>query len=104
MPNLLRKSDGRPLRDAIQAAGLSCPKLAAATKQLDPNGRGISPALVGRLTGRGTSARDHCRPRTAQLIAQALGRGVEELFTLPEASTDTVERSNPDGNDDDTSA
>ncbi|MFG2722676.1 XRE family transcriptional regulator [Streptomyces sp. NPDC048416] len=95
MSKVLRKDDGKPLRAAMQAAGLSGPGLAAATKAADPRGIGISPAIVGRLTTTGKTARTRCRRRTADLIAVALVVPLEQLFTPP-VSTDTVERSSPD--------
>jgi hypothetical protein len=97
MRRLLRKDTGAPLRAAMRERSLTGPALAAATKRIDPTGRGISPALVGRLTGQGKTAREHCRPRTGQLIADALGCPLEELFVTPSSSTSTVERSTPDG-------
>lgn len=99
MRRLSRKADGQPIRDAMRAADMSGPRLAAATKAADPKGKGISPAIVGRLTGRGKTAREHCRPRTAQLIADVLGQPVEALFTMPTDSTSTVERSSPDAHE-----
>lgn len=92
MTRLLRKDAGQPLRAAMATRGLTGPALSAATKRLDPDGRGISPALVGRLTGQGKTARERCRQRTADLIAEALECDVLDLFT-PTASTETVERS-----------
>ncbi|MFE9372316.1 XRE family transcriptional regulator [Streptomyces sp. NPDC006711] len=95
MSTVLRKDDGKPLRAAMQAADLSGPGLAAATKASDPRGIGISPAIIGRLTTTGKTARERCRRRTADLIAGALAVPLEQLFT-PSVSTDTVERSSPD--------
>ncbi|MCF3101493.1 XRE family transcriptional regulator [Streptomyces roseoverticillatus] len=96
MTNLLRKGDGQPLRDAMKAAGVSGPELARATRRVDPAGRGVSPAIIGRMAGRGRSAREQCRLRTAWLIADALGQPLQRLFSMPECSTATVERSIPD--------
>jgi hypothetical protein len=96
---LSRKHEGQPLRDAMRAAGMSGPKLAAATKTVDPTGRGISPAIVGRLTGQGKTAREKCRGRTAGLISAALLLPVEVLFDMPSDSTSTVERSRPNAHE-----
>ncbi|GGP55501.1 XRE family transcriptional regulator [Streptomyces abikoensis] len=96
MSHLLRKGDGQPLRDAMQAAGLSGPKLAAATRLVDPAGKGVSAAAVGFITGRGQNAQARCRLRTAWLIAEALGQPLQSLFSMPAVSTVTVERSTPD--------
>src|SRR5690348_2458577 len=96
MSRMLRKDEGQPLRAAMQTAGLSGPGLSTATKQLDSRGVGISPATVGFLATTGKTARSRCRRRTADLIAEALGVPVEQLFT-PSVSTDTVERSSPHG-------
>ena len=92
MTNLIRKGDGQPIRDAMRAAKLSGPALAAATRNVDPIGRGVSPSKIGRLAGRGTSAQDRCRLRTAWLIADALDVPLQALFAMPTVSTDTVER------------
>lgn len=98
MTHLFRKGEGQPLRDAMTAAGLSGPKLAAATKVVDPEGKGISPAAVGQITGRGKTANGRCRLRSAWLIADALGSPLQHLFSLamPTDSTSTVERSRSD--------
>lgn len=95
MSTLLRKGDGQPLREAMNLAGLSGPALAAATRRIDPAGRGISPATVGQLAGRGKTARTQCRLRTAWLIAEALDERIHRLFVMPTPSTATVERSRP---------
>lgn len=100
MPNLLRKSAGQPIRDAMKAKGMSGPDLAEATKAIDVTGRGISPAAVGRLAGRGRTSAEACRLRTAWLMAEALEEPLQDLFFMPSVSTDTVERCNPDGNED----
>ncbi|MFI2078633.1 XRE family transcriptional regulator [Streptomyces triculaminicus] len=92
MSKVLRKSNGQPLREAMRAAGLSGPKLAAATRHIDPQGKGVSAAAIGFITGCGRTARERCRPRTAQLIADALGHPVHELFAMPAPSTVTVEK------------
>ena len=92
MTNLIRKGDGQPIRDAMRAAELSGPALSAATKRVDPRGKGVSPAAIGFITGRGRSAQDRCRLRTAWLIADALDVPLQRLFAMPTVSTDTVER------------
>lgn len=97
MTHLLRKSDGQPIREAMKRHGLSGPRLAEATRTVDATGRGISAATVGKLAGRGESAHDICRLRTAWLIATALDEPLQGLFSMPTVSTDTVERSSPDG-------
>jgi hypothetical protein len=93
MPELLRKGDGQPIREAMQRAGLSGPALAAATKLRDGTGKGISPATVGRLSGTGKTGRATARLRTAWLMATALGVPLQELFHLPGVSPVTEERS-----------
>jgi hypothetical protein len=98
MSNLLRRDNGQPIRDAMRARGMSGQDLADATKRIDPTGRGISPAAVGKVAGRGKTSADSCRLRTAWLIAEALDAPLQRLFFMPEVSTDTVERSSPDDN------
>jgi hypothetical protein len=93
MSLLHRKSHGEPLRRAIKASGLSIPKLAAATKEVDETGQGISHGAIGMLAAEGKSARERCRLRTAWLIADALNQPIQKLFDMPAASTSTKERS-----------
>ncbi|TQF04803.1 XRE family transcriptional regulator [Kitasatospora acidiphila] len=93
MSRLHRKRNGQPLRDAMKAGGWSIPKLAEATKTVDPLGRGVSRSAVGVLVTQGSSARKRCRIRTAWLIADALGQPLQDLFDMPGASTSTEERS-----------
>lgn len=97
MTLLLRKRDGRPLRDAMKRRQLTGETLAEATKGVDVAGRGISVATVHRVAGRGEYAADTCRLRTAWLIAAALDEPLHRLFDMPSVSTDTVERSSPNG-------
>lgn len=97
---LHRRDDGRPIREAMEAAGMSGPDLAQATRNVDPDGKGISPALIGFLTGTGRSARDRCRLNSAWLIAQALRKPLQDLFSMPRVSTSTDERSIPHGDED----
>lgn len=104
MPKLIRKGEGKPLRDAMERAHLTIEELAEATKDVDPTGRGISPATVGRLTSRGKSARNRCEEFTAWVVATALHRRtnapLQDLFDppflMPPHSTSTVERSSSD--------
>ena len=100
MPKLNRKGEGKPLRDAMDRADLTIEELAEATKEVDPAGKGISPATVGRLTSRGKSARDRCELTTAWFVAEALHRRtnapLQDLFAMPPHSTSTEERSRSD--------
>lgn len=73
-----RRDQGQPIRDAMEAAGLSIPALARATAEID--GYGISPATVGAYVAKGTSGREKPRKRTADLIAAALHKPVDEFF------------------------
>lgn len=96
MSHLIRKGKGQPIRDAMKRAKLSGPGLAEAIKRSDPTGKGISAAAVGRIAGKGQTASDRCRLRTAWLIAEALDAPLQQLFSMPAASTVTVERSRSD--------
>ncbi|WP_405554259.1 XRE family transcriptional regulator [Streptomyces sp. NBC_01171] len=100
MPKLHRKDDGRPIRAAMDRAGLSIPALAEATKRVDPAGKGVSPATVGHLVGQGKTARDNCELRTAWLVTEALHREtstpLQDLFAMPTGSTSNIERSRSD--------
>ncbi|NUS26118.1 MAG: XRE family transcriptional regulator [Streptomyces sp.] len=100
MPKLHRKDDGKPLRAAMARAGLSIPQLAEATRRVDPAGKGISPATVGRLAGQGKTARGSCELKTAWFVAEALheetNAPLQDLFAMPTGSTSNIERSTPD--------
>ncbi|MFE2930671.1 XRE family transcriptional regulator [Streptomyces sp. NPDC087769] len=96
MPKLFRKGDGQPLRDEMKRQGLSLDGLSARTRQVDPEGRGVSPAAIGRLTGRGRTARDRCELNTAWLITEGLDARMHALFSMPTPSTVTEERSRID--------
>ncbi|MEU0671303.1 XRE family transcriptional regulator [Streptomyces sp. NPDC006172] len=100
MPKLHRKDDGKPIRDAMARAGLSIPALAEATRRVDPDGKGVSAATVGRLAGQGKTARENCELRTAWLVADALHTEtcspLQDLFAMPAPSTSNIERSTPD--------
>ena len=100
MPKLHRKDDGRPLRAAMARAGLTIPQLAEATRRVDPAGKGVSAAAVGRIAGQGKSARANCELRTAWLVAEALheetSAPLQDLFAMPTGSISNIERSSPD--------
>ncbi|MES9804965.1 helix-turn-helix transcriptional regulator [Streptomyces cinereoruber] len=100
MTNLLRKNHGSPIRAAMERRGLTGERLAKATKAADVMGRGISLATVSKIAGRGETAVEHCRLRTAWLIATVLREPLQDLFDMPSVSTDTVERSSPHGDHD----
>ena len=103
MPKLRRKDDGRPIRAAMERAGLSGPELAQATREVDPTGKGVSPATVGRIAGQGKTARDNCEMETAWFVAEALHRRtnapLQDLFAMPTGSTSRIERSTPDADE-----
>ncbi|ELP65431.1 hypothetical protein STRTUCAR8_05537 [Streptomyces turgidiscabies Car8] len=78
-----RLDKSAPLRAAMKAAELDIPRLAARTKEIDPTGEGLSRAYIGFLAGGGTSAREDCSDRAAELIATALAKEVDDLFESP---------------------
>src|ERR1051325_6014349 len=87
-----RRDKGAPLRAAMKAAGLDIPRLAARTKDVDPDGTGLSRSMVGFIVGAGRTGRDECSDRAAELIASALDRELATLFesvvfTLPESTS-----------------
>ncbi|MFJ4847605.1 XRE family transcriptional regulator [Streptomyces sp. NPDC088733] len=92
MEVLHRREAGKPIRDAMEELGLSGPAVAAATKEIDPEGKGISAAKVGQLAGQGKTAKDRCKRHTGELVAQVLHRPLDALFSMPTTSTSTVER------------
>lgn len=95
MELLHRRDHGQPIRDRMRELKLSGPDVATATKELDPDGKGISPAKVGQLAGRGKTARDTCKVKTGHLVAQVLQGPLDAFFVTPSPSTSTVERSTP---------
>ncbi|MFC8491836.1 XRE family transcriptional regulator [Streptomyces sp. NPDC057235] len=100
MPKLLRKSEGQPLRDEIKRQGLTLEELSEKTRAVDPEGRGVSLATIGRLTTTGRSARDRCELATAWLITDVLNSPIQRYFDMPTHSTSTVERSRSDAEED----
>jgi hypothetical protein len=83
MPKLIRKGEGKPLRDAMDRAHLTIEELAQATKTVDPTGKGISSATVGNLAGRGKTSRNRCELSTAWFLAEALREPLDDLFIIP---------------------
>ncbi|MEV0090384.1 hypothetical protein [Streptomyces sp. NPDC050738] len=75
-----RLNKGAPIRAAMKSAGLDVSTLAAKTRSIDPDGKGLSHAYVGFISGRGTSSRETCSDRAATLIAAALDQEVTILF------------------------
>lgn len=84
-----RRQNGKPIRTAMQAAGLSIPALAARTREVDPTGKGLSKAMVGFAVSVGKSGRDEVSDRTATLLAAALDVSQDWLFLedSPNATT-----------------
>jgi hypothetical protein len=78
-----RLDKGAPLRAAMKAAGLDIPRLAARTKDVDPEGKGLSVSYIGFIAGGGKTAREDCSDRAAELISAALGKKVTDLFEVP---------------------
>jgi hypothetical protein len=78
-----RLDEGRPLRQAMKAAGLSIADVVELTKKADPTGYGVKKSTIGHLITTGRSARPSCDDRASYLIAEALGSPVENFFALP---------------------
>lgn len=76
-----RVRDGQAIREAMDERGLSLMALADRTKELDPEGLGVSFRLIGFLTTQGRSQRETTSPESAALIAQALNVPEVSLFT-----------------------
>ncbi|MFC1410355.1 helix-turn-helix transcriptional regulator [Streptacidiphilus sp. N1-12] len=81
-----RRDGGAPIREAMAAAGLKIDALAAATKAVDPAGRGVGRATIGFVVATGASARERMSDRAATLLADALGAPVERLFAPDDIS------------------
>ena len=79
-PTVRRRNGGKDLHDALYYADLSHNGLAKRTQGVDPEGKGVSPQLIGFLLSRREWGRDTTTHRTAQLIEQALGVEPWALF------------------------
>lgn len=82
-----RLNKGAALRQAMADAGLDIPRLVEATQQVDPQGNGLSRAMIGFIVGRGKSAREECSDRAADLLARALHTPLEDLFAVEASSS-----------------
>lgn len=81
MPLTYRRLDqGQPIRDAMKRQRVTLQALSAATKELDPEGHGVSFQLVAFLRSGRKWSRDTTTERSAHLISAALGVPVWELF------------------------
>jgi hypothetical protein len=100
MTDLIRKGEGQPLRAAMERTGVTQADLAEKTRTVDVREQGVSLATVIKVTGRGKTAANKCRLRTAWLITTALNEPLQRHFDMPSVSTDTVERSTPHGDSD----
>lgn len=100
MTDLVRKGEGKPLRDAMKRRRVTQAELAALTRAVDVRGQGVSVATVIKVTGSGRTAAEKCRLRTAWLIATALDEPLQQHFDMPSVSTDTVGRCKPHGDSD----
>lgn len=78
---MYRRDNGQPIRTAMQQAGLSIERLAEKTREADPAGYGIKPATIGHMVSSGTSGRESFTNRSCDLVARALGKPVEDLFS-----------------------
>ena len=78
---MYRRDRGRPIREAIQRAGLSIPRLAERTREIDPEGKGLSQALIGFYTSTGASGRESISDHAAELLAAGVNSPTEELFS-----------------------
>jgi hypothetical protein len=78
-----RLRGGKPLREAMKAGGYNRLTLAARTREVDPDGNGVSHQLIYCVASDRDWARDTCSPASARLIAAALGKPEEALFKMP---------------------
>lgn len=75
-----RRNGGQELRNALARTGRSYQDLAAAIRERDPEGRGVSFQLVGFLASKTGNARETASPETARKIEDALGADRGSLF------------------------
>jgi predicted DNA-binding transcriptional regulator AlpA len=79
----------------MRDAGLSIPALAAATKGIDPEGKGISRSLIGFAVSGGKSGRDEISDHAAHLIARVLHKPESSLFETDAVSVAAESTSTP---------
>jgi hypothetical protein len=79
MAKYRRKENGRLIREAMLANGLTIAELAKETETL-VGVRPVGEALVGMLVSEESWGRDTTTELSARSIAAALGKPVEELF------------------------
>lgn len=75
-----RRDHGTPIRTAMKHAGLDIKALAARTREVDPDGRGLGKTAIGYMVGTGKTAREEHSDRAAILVAEALAEPVDRLF------------------------
>ncbi len=84
---MLRRDSGTPIRTAMNRAGLDIKALAAKTREVDPEGRGISKTLIGYALTSGKTAREEFSERASILISTALDEPLGRLFHLEDSGT-----------------
>lgn len=84
-----RLDNGTHIRTAMKRTGFEIKTLAAATRFVDPEGRGLGKTAIGYMVGTGPSAREEHSDRAAFLVAETLGVPVSQLFDVPESSAAT---------------
>lgn len=68
------------IREAMDRHGIGMKRLSRATRDVDPDGRGISWQLIGFLASAAPWGRDTTTVESAQLLADALGEDFGKLF------------------------
>jgi len=74
-----RLGNGQPIREAMAAADLSIEDLAERTRTID--GYGISRSAIGHMVSQGSSGRSEFNDRSCDLVAKALDKSIDELFS-----------------------
>lgn len=74
-----RRDNGQPIREAMAAADLSIEDLAERTRRID--GYGISRSAIGHMVSQGTSGRSEFEDRSCDLVAKALDKPIDDLFS-----------------------
>ena len=85
-----RRDGGKPLREAMTAAGYNRITLSERTKVVDADGFGVSQQLIAFISTDREWGRESTSVRTAVLIAAALGKPEGELFVMPDSFVSTV--------------
>jgi len=83
----VRLDGGKPIREVLKSSRITLQEVERRSKDIDPRGKGVSFQLVAFLASEESWGRDTTSPRSAQLIAAALGVPEDRLFASESVRT-----------------